>query len=423
MNVCASALNRLKRLNMSSDWFGTLNGYRYASDRSGSDISRDGSSCDHGSMSTRDDGEETCRDCGVVVGRRFPADSRYAAACEYPREKRSRSSRAGPKRRVVGEKSVVVFSDLPASIDDETKHLAKVLYKLVTAKRLYRGPFRKAVLAACLHRAGLIRSDVRVTLRLILDFYDRQRLTTNRLNKAIAVVSVNVDGEYSVPFFHDSIEIESIFSDQPAEIRRRVSSVYSVIRRDCDEIAARSQLKSVVCACLWFVLINRTNDDTTTTTSFKEFASRYGVSVGTVSKKYGEIKRFTVRRVVKKLFARFLTGVFAELGPLTDEERTLTVHDHHSPEEIRVIANDGFEYPVDDVDDVEDWNIFLSKRYTYASRFSPKTVPLRVRDVKTDVNVFLVDDEENMISSDVDELLIQEMNELFFGSENVLADN
>jgi hypothetical protein len=173
-----------------------------------------------------------------------------------------------------------------------------------------------------------------------------------------------------------SIEEEIVHECQRLQITciKYVVAIFSLIKEDCEEMISSSQRSSIVYGCIWaFYQIFRITDAPQSLNEFKT-----PVSGATIEKKYCTIMKLLISLVMKKIYA----WCFRKLGYsgiITSEtpQCHVTILNCSKSKFITMLANDGYVYPLDYVDDIEDWNILFGMTYSdsYRQEF---TIPIHV---------------------------------------------
>lgn len=300
-----------------------------------------------------------CSECGTIVNRKLTTENSFS----------SKTARRRPTQ-------CPVYTDIPEEFDSSVRNLTVTIYKTVTVRRIYRSTLRKAIIAACLYRASVILN--KSTRRCFTSF----GLTNTEANRGIVFVASNLPpGDYAISLFGDKSEIYAACSivGITGDDVDYVFSLFEKVRHGCDCIMASSQRISIIYGCIWafvktFPSINYPNtigdlvglllDDT----CGEKKRGMLPVSTATINKKYNEITKFILSRVMKTVFSLCLSLVCTE-DYLVSKTPTIpiTLYDYTIPEKITMIADDGFIYPLEDVDDVTDWNILFNMSYATSS--------------------------------------------------------
>lgn len=298
--------------------------------------------CSHDDF-IEEDGLDTCLDCGIIIRRKLCLSKPYSENALVKKIK-SRCS---------------ILSDIPNEFDPTVKHLAVVIYKNVTAKKIFRCSLRKSILAACVHRAS-------VWLKAPSDTcFTAFNLTNCEINKGVTFVACNLGiDEYNIPLY--TIEEEMTKNCLKINIEPgKVISIYRKINEGCEELISSSQRKSIIFSCMWLYL---KIFDKSRFVDIKAFSERASISSITVEKKYCMMMKYILSRVMKKIFYWCLL-VLRRDQPWNYELRSrtpkipVTLKNYRDYKLMTMIADDGFVYPLEDVDDVNDWNIVFKMSF------------------------------------------------------------
>jgi transcription initiation factor TFIIIB Brf1 subunit/transcription initiation factor TFIIB len=269
----------------------------------------------------------------------------------------------GMKQRKRAECSL--YNDIPFFISQKTKDKAIEMYKFVTGKSVYR-TLRKAIILACLHRASIICEEPICFEELIKLI----GIKTHKASRGVNFVSTNIpkDSEYNIPFFNDTMLIDSIMStlglsDHAHYIRNMIKLI-----KEKSDIFNTSHYKSVVCGCIFFWLkLNNLG------MSLKQFSTKVDVSSMTVNKKYFIIKSVILKAIMPQLFSKLLLHCipkygkritkFTQKNALIEPREKFVVYNHSDYTKLTVNDSDGSILPLDDVTNIEDWNLLLDVKY------------------------------------------------------------
>jgi len=301
-----------------------------------------------------ENGMEICVDCGLI-GKRFFHCNQVNGTSKFRR-----------KNTVCA-----IYSEMPVYFSPDVKNLTVEIYKSVTNDKIYRSVFRRAIIAACLHRASIILGKPIFFEDLLVIF----KLKTHDANRGICFVASHIpDASFYIPFVSDDIGTDSLLEALNIHPHHKfnIAQVY-LFAKMCG-VVAQSHIKSAVCGCIWFYL-----KLTASKITLKQFVKICGLSPLTVQKKYIDLKRSAVRGVMKRFFSSMLTLAKRQTKHFqensTDTLRSmvdkLTIVNYSDANSISVIADDGFVYPLNDVDDVTEWNSLISGK-TYTDEHSNK---------------------------------------------------
>jgi hypothetical protein len=294
--------------------------------------------CEHADIRSNID-YDICADCGVITGRKLCTTTQFVAN--------------GMTRRA--QNHCTIYNDIPDDFDSTVKHKAVSIYKLVTAKRIFRCKQRKSILAACIHRASVLLDAPKSHC------FTTFNLENTDINKGISFVASRLPvGEFNIPVSTAEEDIISECQILQLTCTKYVLAIYLLIKDECEEMISSSQRSSITYGCIWACYkIFKIVDAPETLVDFKA-----PISGATIEKKYCTIMKFFISRVMKKIYA----WCFRKLGysgTITSEtpKNHITIHNCSRSKFISMIANDGFVYPLDDVDDIDDWNILFNMMY------------------------------------------------------------
>lgn len=320
-----------------------------------------------------------CSDCGEILNRILSSENQF-------------SSTAVTRRRI---SSCPIYNDIPEEFDPAVKNLAVTIYKTVTIRRIYKSILRKSIIAACLYRSSVI---LNVSTRRCFSAFG---LSNTEANRGIVFVSSNLPwGEFNIPLFGDNSEIcaacamSGILGDDVSI----VINLFNDVKKNCEEIFASSQRISIVYGCVWtFIknfespdypsslseLINRLINENCNPLNSK---TRIPVSAITIDRKYCEIMKYILSRVMKRVFSMCISMLSDTCTLISNTPVVpVTVYNCNDPDKISMIADDGFIYPLDDVDDILDWNILFDMEYI--SEDTIVNIPIKITSKCRTINV------------------------------------
>lgn len=294
--------------------------------------------CEHVDIRSNVD-YDICADCGMIIGRKLCTTTQFVAN--------------GMTRRT--QNQCTIYNDIPDEFDSTVKHKAVSIYKLVTSKRIFRCKQRKSILAACIHRASVLLDAPKSNC------FASFSLENTDINKGISFVASRLPvGEYNIPVLTLEQDIISECETLKITCTPYVVAIYSLIRNDCEEMISSSQRSSIIYGCIWACYkIFKIDNAPETLNDFKT-----PISGATIEKKYCAIMKCFISRVMKKIYA----WCFRKLGysgTVTSEtpEKHVTIFNCSKSKGIMMLASDGYVYPLDYVDDIEDWNILFEMMY------------------------------------------------------------
>jgi len=209
--------------------------------------------------------------------------------------------------------------------------------------------------------------------------------------KALAFVAENLPyGDYTIPICANTPQ-----DFQP--ILNEFDLTDSAVLRLATKIESEPffNQRSSICACVGFFLETFHKD-----INLREFTCRYNslcsrsgiglirTTACTIRKRYLDIKRHIFRRTLKRIFANYL---YDKLSSDKFESDGIIVDSANDPDKMTIIASDGFQYPIDDVDDITDWNILFNKRWNQIA-----TVPYQIKDTGKKITIEGKDAEQLM---------------------------
>lgn len=307
-------------------------------------------SCKH-SETDFENGHKICVDCGVVVDAHFLVDTVNLVT----------------KQRVK-RVDCTIYSEIPPYVPQDVKSLAVEIYKTVTSKRIFRNVFRKAIILACLHRASIIKENP-IFFDDMLEIFN---LKTHDANRGITFVSTNLpkNSPYDIPFCTDEICVSSVLSLVGLKSAKyNVCKIFELVKEKSN-VLNNSHCKSIVCGCIYFHVRYRSVPLT-----LRQVAQKCGMAEATILKKYMLVCEIVMKSCMKSIFSSLLSTALPEnpkqlcyasksLNALVDPIERLTIFDYATKDSIKIVAeDDGFEYPLDDVDCLYDWNVLLQKTY------------------------------------------------------------
>ena len=257
-----------------------------------------------------------------------------------------------------------LYNEIPNFISNKTKEKTVEIYKFVTGNTIYR-TLRKAIILACLHRASIICNEP----ICFDDLLEITGLKASKASKGINYVSNNIpkNSEYNAPFFNDKMLLNSIMANLKLEEHAPFVENIIVSVKANSNIFNNSHYKSVVCGCIYFWLkINSFN------VTVKHFASKVKVSMMTISKKYLMVKEVIYKCVMKKFLSSLLLNCKPRHGTkitsnmvdvLIEPREKYQVFNYDDWQKIVVKDSDNVELPLDDVSDIEEWNLLLNVKY------------------------------------------------------------
>lgn len=308
-------------------------------------------------------------------------------------------SSAGMRQRKRDECSI--YKEIPTFISQKTKEKTIEMYKNITDKNMYR-TLRKSIILGCLHRACILCNEP----VCYDDLLEMMELKANKASKGINYVSTNIpkDSEYSIPFFNDKMLIDSIMTNLGLESHTYyIKNMVSLVKQNSD-IFNNSHYKSVVCGCI-FLWIQMNNINIT----IKQFSVKMKISIGTMVTKYKNVKTVVLKTIMKELFSELLSNCKTRYGTkitskvkgvLIEPREKYEVYNFSDISNITVKDCDGEELPLNDVTDIEDWNLLTDVKY-YDHEGSEYGLNVCITETKKDITInFDKYNERNSVSGE-----------------------
>lgn len=307
--------------------------------------------CPHNEVQT-DDKRKICMDCGEILSEGYLV---VQPGNNMQKRKRTESS---------------LYKDIPFFISSKTKEMTLEMYKVVVGINVFRNTFKRAILFACLHRASIICDEG----MCFDDIMDLMNLKTHEASKGVNYVTTHIDKKsiYTIPLFTDEMSISAIISSLGVNIDPNiVKQLFNIIKHRSD-ILNNSHYKSVVCGCIFF-WIQMNNIPIT----IKQFIKKINMTELTIVKKYTAISAVILKIVLKELYTFVLTKTPKKRSRKAKVKRIsapqentlylskdrLTVNNYKSKDDIAVTTHGGNILPLDDVDDITEWNMLLNNVY------------------------------------------------------------
>jgi transcription initiation factor TFIIIB Brf1 subunit/transcription initiation factor TFIIB len=313
--------------------------------------SSDSNICPHNEIHT-DDKKKVCMDCGEILSEGYLI---VQPGNNMQRRKRNESS---------------LYRDIPFFISSKTKEMTLEIYRTVTGTEMFRNTFKRAILFACLHRASIICGEG----MCFDDIMDLMNLKTHEAGKGVNYVTTHIDKNsiYIIPLFTDEVSISAIISSLGINIDPDiVKQLFQIIKYHSD-ILNNSHYKSVVCGCIFFWM--KMNNIPMT---IKQFVKKINMTELTIVKKYTAISTVILKMVLKELYTFVLTKTPKKRSRKIKAKRIsapkentlylskdkLTINNYKSKDDIVVTTHGGNTLPLDDVDDITEWNMLLNNVY------------------------------------------------------------
>lgn len=322
--------------------------------------------CEHEEIIIEDN-KHICVDCGQMLVENFISNQHC-------------SNIIGMKKRRKSECNI--YNDIPPYIPQPVKDKTIEIYQKVTSNKIFRNTFKRSIILACLHRAStLTKSDISYD-----DLLDIFSLKQYEANKGFSYVANNLpkNSEFSIPFDNEREEVISIISILRnlgmLTLLNPVIIIFKLVKKRSN-ILNVSLCKSVICGCIYFWIKYKNIHKT-----LKEFAQDVKMSEMTIINKYLVISDIVMKSIMKELFYVLLKNCeviqfdgknkYKNIlkhykSSLYNPDKKLLVNDPFS-EKITVIPHNATQLrngcgyqplPLDEVDDIKEWNILLDQKY------------------------------------------------------------
>lgn len=302
--------------------------------------------CKHDETVNEDD-YNVCIDCGVMLSRTL-ITQQFCGSNNTLRRKAAPCS---------------IYKDIPEEFDPSVRNMAINIYNAVTSQKIFRHILRRSILAACIHRASVI---LKAPLSTCFDAFNISAVDANR---GMVFVAVNLSpGLYTIPFMADERDILSLCTIHSDLNHEHVLRLYESIKSHESSSIKRLVL---VCSCVWYVLVLTVPTSKITIDQFIDsittrIKSKRKLPVSKIENKYNDISKYVLSRTMKRIVSRCLQQIIVENNTnlvSTTPDIPVTMHNCTDPDLVQLIADDGFVYPLDDVDDVLDWNIVFDMKF------------------------------------------------------------
>ena len=260
---------------------------------------------------------------------------------------------------------LTLYRDIPSYLSPQIRNMTIEIYKYVTGDDMYRNIFKKAVLLSCIHRASLLCGNI-ISLDSLLRIMS---LTSQEATKGLNHVTIKIpkNSIYAIPLFENENNIASVAMTLGLDIDVSMIQRIFIIVKSKSNLLNTSHYKSVVCGCIWF-WFKITNE----TLPLKCFLQKVGMAELTVLKKYMCVAEVVFKTIMKQVFCYLLNTasykpttriMTLEKDDLYCPDMKLTVHHYTCCDSLQVITADNTILPLDDVDDLIEWNFLLSGVY------------------------------------------------------------
>lgn len=358
--------------------------------------------------------EESCKticiSCGHVIIENFIPSNQIKAS--------------GMKKRKKEECSI--YNDIPPHIPQYIKDDTIKLYLKVMKGEKHRSTApNRAVILACLYHASLCaKNDVSYD-----DLLEMFRIPQQMANKGFAtVVSANiVDIKDTISKTNEEENIiRTILRNlNMISFLHPVSKTYFLVK-ERSTLLHTSLVKSVIAGCIYFWVVHKNLNKT-----LKEFSKNMEMSQHTILGKYIGVSETVMLHIMKELFSKLLLNsipiklekcryrqVFKEypncLYIQIASDKKAIVENPFNPTDIRVskYSNDHkLEniYPLDEVDDIMEWNLLLNNKFYSMENGEMKVRQLNVIIVKNSKEVSFNFGEYNKNSYKTGESIFQKI--------------
>lgn len=347
-------------------------------------------SCAHNTVEF-DGYSDICADCGIIL------QSHYLSSA-------TAHSTAKPRYQ---KPTTTIISEIPSFVSQDIKNLTVELYGIVTREKIFRNVFRKAIILACLHRASIIKRKP-IYFDEMIELFE---LKTHDANRGISYVSTYLPrtlSDYAIPYCDDescTMSIVNALNISDDKSIRDINVIIQYINRNSD-VMNNSHSKSAICGCIYHYLSNRN-------ITIKYFASKCKLAEMTIVKKYITIKRILIRSIAKRYLSRLLSKYAAVIdrttisvvddnnghdfdGLYSPSERCV-VREYDDERSVSITSDDGsFIYPIDEVDDILEWNLFYTNRY-YDRSGRCYALNVELFESAKDIDVRTVDADDKVI--------------------------
>lgn len=276
----------------------------------------------------------------------------------------------GLKRR---QRLDTIYDALPNYLPQDLKDITINIYKNITHDKIYRNSHKKSIMAACLHRAANI-VNYNISLNDLLEIFS---IKQNEMNKGFVRLATSLPREsiYTIPFDNDKDErliILSFLKNIGMEkFTTHTINLFKMVKEKTN-LMNDSFCKSVVSGCIYFWIKFHNIPKT-----MKEVSQKFNISTTTLLSKYLIIYNMVLRIVMKRYFCSLLIHCKQTLhhqkykqifklhqGSLYNPETKLVVYNPYNYDTIKVcFLNSDRNLPIDDVDDMKEWNLILDQTF------------------------------------------------------------
>lgn len=343
--------------------------------------------CSHTDTYTDENSDNICSECGTILSRKFNSN-------EY-----SLTSSIRHKTR-----KCVIIEEMPPEYDAEIRNMAVTMYNVISVTRSYRSKFRKAVIAACLHRASIVLNRYISPVELV----ETLGITVAMFEKGVFCLSTNLHrDDFRVPYYIPLNDMGSTarllgLSDvhyiKIHKLYNRVDYLYN------DVVFVDTHRSVIIASCIWLYIIHHKLNVNKST-----FMKATGMVEQVVFRKYVELRTCVMRSIMKRFISWCFVCMFPDnIDKVSSADETITVNNYRDPSTISIIGK--HEYQLDNVHNINDWNKFT----IHTAWCKPDTyMGVKVSATRTGVSVLftkcasdtICNHGESIINSEIDRLL------------------
>lgn len=320
--------------------------------------------CEHEEISIEDN-KHICMDCGQMLIENFMSNQHC-------------SNIIGMKKRRKSECNI--YNDIPSYIPQHIKDKTIEIYQKATANKIFRNTFKRSIILASLHRAAMLTGGD-ISYDDLLDIFS---LKQYEANKGFSYVANNLpkNSEFSIPFDNEREEMISIISILRnlgmSSLLNPVIIIFKLVKKRSN-ILNVSLCKSVICGCVYFWIKYKNIHKT-----LKEFAQDVKMSEMTIINKYLVISDVVMKSIMKELFCTLLKNcattqidgknkykniIRLNKNSLYGPDKKLLITNPFTSSNVIVVPYTPRStplyqpLPLDEVDDIKEWNILLDQKY------------------------------------------------------------
>lgn len=272
------------------------------------------------------------------------------------------------------------YDILPEFVSPKVRSLTVDIYREVTNEQIFRTNSKKSIMAACFHRASALL-DHEISFTDILDIFGLKR---NEMNKGFnrLVTALPKNSEYTIPFdTHRDEELVIISLLKTLNMPSLIgvtSKLFKLVKKHTN-LNNESFCNSVASGCIYFWIKNRNipKFETNVNWTVKDISQALGIAYMTILNKYIVIYGMILRLVMKPFFSSLLRHCYVKPTAhrfksvfTTQPNNTLYIPNKYfiynafDPRLIKVVRidDDKNELPLDDVDNICEWNVLLNTR-------------------------------------------------------------